>query len=215
MSGGFTVWFDPSGGTDEQYGIKFPVGRPKGSRAQMPDKNSGGGNNPPTDMGNGDNAPPMPGNNNSASVSQGGKDDKMMPMLLNAQRELQFLGPEEKDVQQASTLELKTVKVQIGMTQKAFVYELQVPLHRTEDFPFALAPTDKKNVLGIGFKTEETESFSGGPRGGGPGGGGPGGGGPRGGGPGGGGPGGGGRSGKDSNLSEPIDIWAKVTLARN
>lgn len=222
MSGGFTVWFDPSGGTDEQYGIKFPVGRPKGSRAQMPDKNSGGENNPPGDFGSGDNAPPMPGNDNSASIGQGGNDDKIMPMLLNAQHELQFLGPEEKDVQQASTLELKTVKVQIGMTQKAFVYELQVPLQKTIDFPFTLTPTDKKNILSIGFKTEENSMGGMGGPGGGPGG--PGGGGhpPPGGGPGGapppgGSPGGsgGGRGGKNSNSSEPIDIWAKVTLAHN
>jgi hypothetical protein len=229
MSGGFTIWFDPSGGTDEQYGIKFPVGRPKGSRAQMPDKNSGGENNPPGDFGSGDNAPPMPGNDNSAYSSRGENDDKMMSMLLNAQRELQFLGPEEKDVQQASTLELKTAKVQIGMTQKAFVYELQVPLQKTIDFPFTLTPTDKKNILGIEFKTEENSMVRMGGPGGGPGG--PGGGGPpSGGGPGGppgGGPGGppgggqggpppsGGRGGKGSNSSEPIDIWSKVTLAQS
>jgi hypothetical protein len=217
MSGGFTVWFDPSGGTDEHYGIKFPIGLPKGSRPQMPDKNSGGGNNPPTDFGSVDNIPPMPGNDNSASLSQGGNDDKIASMLLTAQRELQFLGPEEKDVQQSTTLELKTVKLQIGMNRQMFVYELQVPLHRTEDFPFVLAPTDKKNVLGIGFKTDDNPlGGMGGPGdrpGGPPPGGGPGGP-PPGGGPGGL-PPGGGRGGKGSNSSEPIDIWAKVTLAQS
>jgi hypothetical protein len=221
MSGGFTVWFDPSGGTDEQYGIKFPVGRPKGGRPQMSDKNSEGGNNPPGDFGSGDNAPPMPGNDNSASLSDGGNDDKMMPTLLNAQRELQFLGPEEKDVQQTTTLELKTIKVQLGISQKAFVYELQVPLQKTNDFPFTLTPTGKKNILSIGFKTEENSMGGMGGPGGGPGG--PGGGGPPpGGGPGGspppgGGPGGsgGGRGGKGRKSSEPIDIWAKVTLAQS
>ena len=70
-------------------------------------------------------------------------------------------------------------------------------------------------------KTEENSMGGMGGPGGGPGG--PGGGGPPpGGGPGGspppgGGPGGsgGGRGGKDSNSSEPIDIWAKVTLAQS
>jgi hypothetical protein len=208
MSGGFTVWFDPSGGTDEQYGIKFPVGLPKGSRPQMPDKNSQGRNNPRIDFGSGDNAPPMPGNDNSAFVGQGGNDDKMMSMLLNVQQELQFLGPEEKDVQQATTLELKTIKVQLGISEKAFVYELQVPLQKTNDFPFTLTPTGKKNILGVGFKTEENSMVKMGGPGGGPGG--P----PPGGGPGGP-PPGGGRGGKDPNSSEPIDIWAKVTLVHN
>jgi|WetSurMetagenome_2_1015567.scaffolds.fasta_scaffold33771_2 hypothetical protein len=213
MSGGFTVWFDPSGGTDEQYGIKFPVGRPKGGRPQMSDKNSQDRNNPRGDFDSGDNIPPMPGNDNSAPSSRGENDDKMMPILLNAQRELQFLGPEEKDVQQAITLELKTVRVQIGMTRQMFVYELQVPLHRTEDFPFALAPTDKKNIIGIGFKTEDNSSSGpGGGQGGPPPGGGQGG--PPSGGQGGP-PPGGGRGGKDINSSEPIDVWTKVTLAQS
>jgi len=214
MSGGFTVWFDPSGGTDEHYGIKFPVGRPKGSRPQMPDKNSGGGNNPPTDFGSGDNLPPMPGNDNSASLNYGGNDDKMASMLLTAQRELQFLGPEEKDVQLATTLELKTIKVQLGISQKAFVYELQVPLQKTNDFPFTLAPTDKKNILGIGFETDDNSSGGMGGPGGGPGGpppgGGPGGP-PPGGGPGGPPPGGG----KGFKSSEPIEVWTQITLAHN
>jgi hypothetical protein len=233
ISGGFTVWFDPSGGTNEQYGIKFPIGRPKSGRSQISDKNSEGGNNPPRDFGSGDNVPPMPDNDNSASLSGGGNDEKMMPMLLNAQRELQFLGPEEKDVQLAATLELKTIKVQIGMTRQMFVYELQVPLHRTEDFPFVLAQTDKKNVLGIGFKTDDNPSGGMGGPGGGQGepppGGGSGGrpGGSQGGPPPGGGLGGrpgggqggfspdGGRGGKVSNSPESIDIWAKVTLAQS
>ncbi len=240
MSSGFTVWFDPSGGTDEKYGIKFPSGRPKGVKptsmsnrggpSQMPGNNNGDSDNFQLSDENYDNMPPpmLPGNIDTMSSGHGfGKNDEKMPAMFNsAQREIKFLGPEENDVQQISTLELKTIKVQFGMDQKAFVYELQVPLHRTEDFPFALAPTDKKNNIGIGFKTGENSmvGIGGGP-GGGPGGpppgGGPGGrpgggpGGPPPGGSQGGPPPGGGRSGKGSNSSESIDIWAKVTLAQS
>jgi hypothetical protein len=220
MSGGFTVWFDPSGGTEEQYGIKFPVGRPKGARPQMPDKNSDGGNNPPRDVGDEDNLPPMPGNDDPSSLDRSRSDDKTMPILQQVSRELQFLGPEEKDIQQATTLELKTMKVQLGISQKAFVYELQIPLKKTNDFPFTLTPGDNNNVIGIGFKTEENPVSKPGGGSGGPGGGqgGPPPGGGRGGPPGGGQggpPSGGGRDRKDSNSSEPIDIWIKATLAHN
>jgi hypothetical protein len=234
MSGGFTVWFDPSGGTDEKYGIKFPVGLQKGARP-MNRENAGGVPQMPGNTGDDDNnlsdnngndnrmPPPMPGNMDTvmSKAKFGNNDGKMPPIFNNALREIQFLGPDEKDVQQATTVELKTMKVQVGLSQKAFVYELQVPLQKTGDFPFALAPTGKKNILGVGFKTED--NFSGGMGGPGNGPGGP----PPGGGPGGGsgggqggpppgrGPGrsGGARGGKESNSSEPIEVWTQVTLA--
>jgi hypothetical protein len=236
MDGGFTVWFDPSGGTDERYGIKFPVGRPKGTKpmnkekdgssSQMPGINSDEDNYSDNNRNESRMPPPMPGNMDTIMSRPGSNDGKMSAMFNSALREIQFLGPEEKDIQQETTIELKTMKVQIGITQKVFVYELQVPLHKTSDFPLALAPTDKKNVLGIGFKTEDNSSSGMDPRGGGPGGGqgGPppgggsgGSGGGQGGPPPGGGSGGsgGGRAGKDSNSSEPIEVWTQVTLAHN
>jgi hypothetical protein len=240
MSGGFTVWFDPSGGTDERCGIKFPVGLPIGTRP-MNMGNAGrspqisGNNNDnsvdfPEDNENGDNTPPPFMSENMDTMSSrlnfGNNEGKMSTIPNNGQYEIHFLGPKEDDVQQATTFELKTVKVRFFMTRKAFVYELQVPLHKTGDFPFTLAPTDEKNIVGIGFKTENI-SFGGmgrpgggqgGPPGGGQGGP-PGGGqgGPPGGGQGGppGGGSGGGRGMKGSNASEPIELWTKITLAHN
>jgi hypothetical protein len=248
MSGGFTVWFDPTGGTDETYGIQFPVGHTMkgggpssggnagGAPPSMPE-NMNGGEMSSDNSGNDNSMPPMPpGNDTSmhAPPSFGGNNanSKMSSMFSSAQSEIKFLGPEKEDVQLSTMIELKTIKVQVGVTRQAFVYELQVPLQKTEDFPFTLAPTDAKNILGIEFKTE-TSNSSGGPGGemGGPGGGGgmggPGGGGGMGGpgggggmgGPGGGGgmggPGGGGQGGRsDSNSSDPIEVWAKVTLAQ-
>jgi hypothetical protein len=234
MSGGFTVWFDPSGGTDERYGIQYHVGHPKGAQP-MRTGNHEGPSQVFTPM-NGDNdnfqgedeninnmpPPAMPGNLDTVFSKPGfGKNNGRMPTPPdNALREVQFLGPEEKDVQQSTTLELKTMKVQVGVTQRAFIYELQVPLHRTDDFPFTLAP-GKRNILGIRFKTENFFSrklggsgdFDGRQGGHPPGGGSEGAGGRQGGHPSGGGPGG--RGGSNSNSSEPIDIRTEVILAQS
>jgi hypothetical protein len=244
MSGGFTVWFDPTGGTDETYGIQFPVGHTMKDGGPSTSRGNAGGapsamqdlsgdENSSDFLGNDNMMPPMPpGLDTSMHTPRGFATDKMPSLLNSGQSEIKFLGPEKKDVQLSTMIELKTIKVQIGITRQAFVYELQVPLHKTEDFPFTLSPTNSKNTLGVEFKTE-TISFSGGMRGpGGPGGGGNGGpdgsgmggppgggmGGPGGGGgmggPGGGGSGGGHRGGSDSNSSDPIEVWAKVTLAQ-
>jgi len=220
LDGGFTVWFDPAGGTDEKYGIKFPVGRPRKNRTMNVDYD----NRPPQMPGRNDTEvddimpPPMPDNMDSLSWRSdfGDKQNKMLSMF----NEIQFLGPEEKDVQLATILELKTIKVHIGMTDRAFVYELKVPLHRTDDFPFTIVPTNRKNIISVEFKTENISMSRMGMPAGGPGGRGPGGGGPPQGdrpsaeGPrvGYGGPGG--RSAeRDSNSSEPLELWVQITLA--
>jgi hypothetical protein len=138
LNGGFTVWFDPAGGMDEIYGIQFPVGYSKGEGRPVRGENS-------TDSYNGDNAIlPAQGNDNA--------------IVNGSQSEIKFLGPNKNDVQLSTMIELKTMKVQVGITRQLFVYELQVPLHRTEDFPFSLAPSGAKNVLGIEFKTSSVNS---------------------------------------------------------
>lgn len=140
LNGGFTVWFDPTGGTNEMYGIQFPVGFSKGG-------NEGGDNAmPPIDSYKTVHPPSESGNSNpNASMSV---------MLNGSQSEVRFLGPNKNDVQLSTLIELKTMKVQVGVMRQSFVYELQVPLHKTNDVPFSLVPLDaNKNVLGIEFKS--------------------------------------------------------------
>ncbi|HVN47986.1 MAG TPA: hypothetical protein VMU30_04105 [Bacteroidota bacterium] len=140
LNGGFTVWFDPTGGTNETYGIQFPVGYSKGG--------SGGSDTPM----------PIPDSYTtvrSPSEPASSPSARMSAMLNSSQNEIKFLGPNKDDVQLSTLIELKTVKVQVGVTRQSFVYELQVPLHKTSDFPFSIAPLDaKKNVIGIEYKTE-------------------------------------------------------------
>jgi hypothetical protein len=230
MNGGFTIWFDPSGETDEIYGIKFPMGhqnRDKSIDMHNDSRQSKMSENVNGDISNGefgasDNMPPPPLSSNIDSMRGFEKTDSRMPIILgNARFEMQFLGPNKNDVQQTTTLELKSAAIQIKMTQKTFIYEVKLPLHRTIDFPFTLIPTNKKNSLSIEFKTEKSPESrfarpSDGPGGRGPGGSRP----PSGGGSGDSGPGGGGEPdgksvGTGSNSSNQIEIWIRAVLTNN
>jgi hypothetical protein len=232
MNRGFTIWFDPGGGTNEIYGIKFPIGHQKRDKSidmyndnrQFKMSEDASDNILNGEFGVSENMPPppLPGNIDSMSSYGFAKIDSRMPVILgNARFEMQFLGPNENDVQQTTTLELKSAAIQINMTQKTFIYELKLPLYRTIDFPFTLIPTNKKKLLGIEFKTEGSSEggfgrSSGGPGGRGPGGGRP----PSGGGIGESGPGGEGEPegksvGRGFNSSDQIEIWIKAVLAGN
>jgi hypothetical protein len=222
LSGGLTVWFDPAGGSDEKYGIKYPAGFPKGNPAMDLENDGKPRQMPMNGAGEtGDDMPPPGPAYMDTSFSKHGFNNIegiIPPMADNIQHEIQFLGPEEKNVQQSTTIELKKMKVQIKRTQNAFTYELQVPLHKTGDFPFELAPA-KGGIIGIEFKTEKISpgrhsGIMGRPRGGdmsGP----PGG--DMEGLPGGRGPGSfsGGREGKNLKSSNPIEVRTKVNLAKD
>ncbi|MBN1398920.1 MAG: hypothetical protein JXA06_12880 [Bacteroidetes bacterium] len=225
MDGGFTVWFDPGGGTEELYGIKYPAGRPRGERTgdmsndnrQLRKSENTSSDFSTDELGNTENMPPSP-------ILGSDNDGKMPSISGNAQFEMQFLGPNENEVREANILELKSAAIKVSLTQKTFVYELKVPLHRTSDFPFTIIPTNRENIIGIGFKTEENSisGFSKSPKG--PGGGRPGGGAPPGGGPPGsvspgGGPPSGGygdmRRGGGSDSSKPVELCIKAVLSGN
>jgi hypothetical protein len=141
------------------------------------------------------------------------REPEMPKEFLDASlKEIEIIGPGEGQVQRAEGFEEQGIEVKIVETRGKFVYELKVPLAMTADHPYAIGVKEGKPV-GIGLEAGEPNrpemgdrppggGFPGGGAGGGPGGG-PGGGGP---------PGGGGR-GSRPEMSEPIKLWLKVSLA--
>jgi hypothetical protein len=68
--------------------------------------------------------------------------------------ELEILGPKKDDIQRFSILEAPGIRVRIGQAHEVMVYELQVPLKKTPNHPYAIEVTSK-NLLGIKFETQE------------------------------------------------------------
>jgi hypothetical protein len=68
--------------------------------------------------------------------------------------ELEIVGAQKEDVQRFSTIDVPGIRVKIGRSQEALVYELQVPLRKTPHTPFALGITSE-NRISIGLETEE------------------------------------------------------------
>ena len=205
---GFTVWFDPTGGSARTFGIRYPLGMPGGPPPSMDDMMA-----PPDDM---DMDMPPPGR---------GED------LMRSDMEL--LGPEDEDRMIVSLLSEKQIQIKLSDAAGGLTYELRVPLHHDAAHPHGIGVQSGKD-LGMMLQTEKMDGMMGRPGGGGqrggregdgggmmpPGGedmqggeGGRGSGGGR--GPGGRGPGGGMRGERGSGAhSSPIDISLKVVLTR-
>ena len=205
---GFTVWFDPEGGKKKRFGIRFPLGMQGGgdpmmfresmSRERMSRERGARG-----------------------SMQDSTRYQRMFAMMGN---QLDILGPDEDKSVRVAVLSAKGIEVQLGYSRGRVVYELKVPLARDAEHPYGIG-TALGETIGIGFATSEldrekmmeTMGQGRGGRGGGRGGGGGmkgGGGGMRGGGRGGRG-GMGGMRPSGGQMPEPLELWAKVTLASN
>jgi hypothetical protein len=122
---GFTLWFDPVGGKEKVFGIKFPIGM-QGTREQMA----------------------------FMRTQENELDrDKMRKAFEKSLADLEVLGP--RDVKKLIPVEeAKGIEVKVRNETGLFVYELRVPLKPDEEHPFAIG-TDAGNAIGIGLEIPE------------------------------------------------------------
>jgi hypothetical protein len=201
---GFTVWFDPAGGTKKHLGIRYPVvehgvGGDEGER--------GGGYGGYGGRRGGDRE--HPAGDSPSEPSPGDRID--------------VLGPGKDDARMLTRDHAPGIDVAIREEQGTLQYELKVPLVSSSDHPYAIDAMPGKPV-GVGLEAGKPaeRSYGGRPGGFGGGGGGMGGFGGgmggrgggmggHGGGGGGGMRGGGGRDGAEN--AKPLKGWGTVTIA--
>ena len=181
---GFTLWFDPAGGKEKAFGIKFPIGM-RGGREQMA----------------------------FMRTQENELDrDKMRQAFEKSLDDLEILGPggsrKRIPVEEAKGIEIKA-RNKTGL----FVYELKVPLKSDNENPYAIG-ANAGTAIGVGLEIPEIDkdemraAMQG--RMGGQGGMPPGGGGGRMGGMGG---GMGRRGGQRPKMPKGLDVWASLQLA--
>lgn len=186
---GFTVWFDPAGGTKKHFGVRYPVVE----RGRGPDEEGRGGFG-----------------NRRGGGDRGG-DPGTVPEPSAGDR-IDVLGPGKDDARMLTRDHAQGVDAAVRLEQGELQYELKVPLVRSAEHPYAIEAVSGKPV-GVGLETGRMQqtTFGSGGRGGGFGGFGGGMGG-RGGGMGGrGGSRGGDREGYEA--PKPIKGWGLVTIA--
>lgn len=183
MMQGLALWFDPDGGKKKTFGIKFPLGM---QASEMPMR------------------PGFPMRMEEDERDQ----EQIQESLQEAMNELEILGPGKDESKRMSVEEAKGISIHVKPSSGIIVYELKVPLHQSEEYPYAVG-AKAGDPIGIGFLSPKIEMGKLRPGGGG-------------GMPGGGGRGGiegmsGGRGmpggGRMAGMPKAIKVWAIVQLA--
>jgi hypothetical protein len=181
MMRGLTLWFEPSGDKEKIFGIKFPVSMSEGE---------------------------MQARDVQMKPRRDEQDSERRRQIPNRQmNELEILGPGKDESTRMPVTEAVGINVSIRASSGMLVYELQVSLQQTKEFPYGIG-TQAGSAIGIRLETPKmsSQSMGRGMAGGMPGGGRSGMGGM----PGGRGMRGGGMR---SRMPEPLKIRAKIRLA--
>ncbi len=119
---GMILWFDPEGGKEKTFGIKYPVGR---QRMQ-------------------------PGEGEMMRPENEADLQKMRRAMMAISNELEIL-QESKVPIRTSIKNLKGIEVFLKSSAGLIVYEVKIPLQENQDFPFAVG-AEEGSEIGIGIE---------------------------------------------------------------
>ncbi|MFQ5822882.1 MAG: hypothetical protein ACE5JB_02380 [bacterium] len=131
MATGFTLWFDPEGGKEKTFGIRFPIGMIESGLMMM--------------------------QRWSRDRDQETNLESMREKFEQSLTKIEVIWPEKNErlrFNNASTLPGIEAKVKLSDAADLLVYEIKVPLVQTEQHRFAIG-TEAGKQLGIGFETAE------------------------------------------------------------
>lgn len=148
-SGGFTLWFDPTGGKEKTFGLRFP------QKEMPPDDFS---RKPPTDF----QQPPFPDDSRRPdSDSQGhsgtgSRQPAPTGMVQASVPSLDILGHGGKllDYTDMQDKPLKGILAMKRLTPSRVVYELKIPLVKSDQTPYAIGIGGLPERISICFTTE-------------------------------------------------------------
>jgi len=123
MRQGFTIWFNPTGGKEKTFGIKFPIGM-QGVEGQ---------------------GFPM-------GLREGERDqERIREQFEKSLEDLEILGPRKDDQKRMPVEEAKGIDIVVDPSGGLLVYELKVPLLHSEQHPYAVG-AEAGDLIGIGLE---------------------------------------------------------------
>jgi hypothetical protein len=134
MGQGLIVWFDPAGGEKKRFGVKFPVGM---GESEMPGRGRG-----------------------FRRPDAGSSGDPASRVTLEPPNRLEVFGPDKDDARSLVADTVSGLSVKVGQVEGTLVYELKVPLTRTDEFLYAVQARSGA-LIGFGLETLKPERASG------------------------------------------------------
>ena len=131
LARGLTVWFDPAGKTEKVFGIRFPMGRQADAGPRQP-------------LNEEERAEMM---DRRQEMDPAVQERRLQSMI----REAVLIGPEKDASNQIPVEDLQGIVLHIDLSGGWMVYEMKVPLIRTENLRYAVGAVPGR-PLGIGIE---------------------------------------------------------------
>jgi hypothetical protein len=119
MLGGLTLWFDPNGGKEETFGIRFPLGHEPGGRKKRGDR---------------------------SPIEQGLEE---LWKRIEAANELEIISGEHRSRETLASATTVGIEVKASQNDFALVYELKIPLRSGPSTPFGIDPGSETIGVGL------------------------------------------------------------------
>jgi hypothetical protein len=113
---GLTVWFDNKGGTDEIFGIHFPIGLEGGRNMGLMNEDLRNRRLEETDK----------------------EKEEMIDLMKDSFREIEILGPGKNDIERIPIMQLKGIGIGMRNPERSLIYELRVPLKKDSGASYAI-----------------------------------------------------------------------------
>ena len=131
---GLTVWFDPKGKKDKAFGIRYPLGGPiKLSRSALGEDRGGEAL---------DNLAPQ-------ALAD-------LEIVTYEQTKSKDRVPDQEKLQKLPVADVKGVEIKVNSSAGRLVYELKIPLVKSEQNPIAVGAQPGQSI-GVGFETGKLE----------------------------------------------------------
>jgi len=128
MGQGFKLWFDPDGNREKTFGIGFPLGRQNNQRKEMMMR----------------------------FREEAADQEKIREYSEKSLTELEILGPGKDEKKRIQVKDIKGIEIVLDVSGGLLVYELKVPLHYSEQNPYAVG-VKAGDLIGIGMETPKID----------------------------------------------------------
>jgi hypothetical protein len=94
-------------------------------------------------------------------LSRDRASEELQQLIRVSQGDLEVVGPTDANRRRITDQEAAGIKTRLGFSEESLVYELEVPLRKTADHPFAIGATESQ-MISVGFETGEISTTLGG-----------------------------------------------------
>lgn len=126
---GMTLWLDAQGKKNKNFGIRFPLGMMELMGGEFRGMRRGGESAPDQDL------------------------QKLEENFAASLTEIEILGPEKEDKRRLARKAATGIEVDARLASGTLVYEIKIPLVKSDRYPYAIGTADK--IIGVGVETAE------------------------------------------------------------